>query len=154
MELTGQFRYSILPALLFDGILHVTVIQGAYTELKFTNLIKGVLLEMNPFPGKNSVLVMDNAVIHKSPELREMVEEKYGFIFMLFSVFLGSINCFVSGASNLSIYHHTRRTSILLKKHSLGSRHGSDSMMTGYALAWRKGKMRRFKHSFMQPSMP
>lgn len=32
---------------------------------------------MNPFPGKNSVLIMDNAIIHKSPELREMVEAKY-----------------------------------------------------------------------------
>lgn len=69
-------RYSILPALSLDGILHVTVIEGAYTEAKFTNFIQGLLLEMNPFPGKNSVLVMDNAIIHKSPRLREIVEEK------------------------------------------------------------------------------
>ncbi|KIO18219.1 hypothetical protein M407DRAFT_63382, partial [Tulasnella calospora MUT 4182] len=65
----------ILPALSLDGILHVTVIEGAYTEARFTNFIKGLILEMNPFPGKNSVLVMDNAIIHKSPRLREIVEE-------------------------------------------------------------------------------
>ncbi|KAL5641149.1 hypothetical protein ACGC1H_001587 [Rhizoctonia solani] len=31
---------------------------------------------MNPFPGKNSVILMDNASIHKSAELREMVESR------------------------------------------------------------------------------
>ncbi|KIO24585.1 hypothetical protein M407DRAFT_76745, partial [Tulasnella calospora MUT 4182] len=65
-------RYSILPALSLDGIIHVAVIEGAYTEAKFTNFIQGLLLEMNPFPAKKSVLVMDNAVIHKSPRLREI----------------------------------------------------------------------------------
>jgi hypothetical protein len=31
---------------------------------------------MNPFPQQNSVLVMDNASIHKSAELQEMVEAR------------------------------------------------------------------------------
>ncbi|KIO19764.1 hypothetical protein M407DRAFT_82390, partial [Tulasnella calospora MUT 4182] len=76
-------RFKVLYlALSLDGILHVTVVQGAYTELKFTNFIKGVLLKMNQFPAKNSVLIMDNAIIHKSPALREMIEERYILIFL------------------------------------------------------------------------
>ncbi|KIO22585.1 hypothetical protein M407DRAFT_79073, partial [Tulasnella calospora MUT 4182] len=75
--LSGMLILYGASALSLHGVLHVTVIQGAYTEAKFMNFIKGVLLEMSPFPGKNSVLVMDNAVIHKSPQLREIVEERY-----------------------------------------------------------------------------
>ncbi|KAG8918386.1 hypothetical protein FRC01_001893 [Tulasnella sp. 417] len=67
-------RYPILPALSLDGILHVTVIEEAFTDPKFTNFIKGLLLEMNPFPGKNPILVMDNVVIHKAPRLQEIAK--------------------------------------------------------------------------------
>jgi len=67
-------RYSILPALSMDGIIDCTVILGSYTEQRFVEFIKGLLVEMNPFPGKNSVLIMDNCPIHKSPRIRDMVE--------------------------------------------------------------------------------
>lgn len=33
------------------------------------------LPRMNPFPGNNSVLIMDNCQIHKSAHIREIVEE-------------------------------------------------------------------------------
>lgn len=42
----------------------------------FNAFVDGLLDEMNPFPEKNSVLVMDNASIHKSPELRDMIESR------------------------------------------------------------------------------
>ena len=66
-------RYSILPALSLDGILHLDVEDRSYTAAMFNDFVDGLLDNMNPFPGRNSVAVMDNASIHKSPELEEMV---------------------------------------------------------------------------------
>lgn len=67
-------RYSILPALSLDGVLHLDVHQGSWKGATFRSFIDGLLDNMNPFPQRNSVLVMDNASIHHSPELRELVE--------------------------------------------------------------------------------
>lgn len=68
--------YSILPAISLDGVIHLEVIDRAFTGHKFTNFIRGVLDQMQPWPLPNSVLVMDNARIHKVPGIREMVEER------------------------------------------------------------------------------
>lgn len=38
---------------------------------------------MQPYPAPNSVIVMDNCRIHKSPRIREMIEAR--FVLMLFS---------------------------------------------------------------------
>jgi len=42
----------------------------------FNGFIEGLLDSMSPFPGRNSVVVMDNASIHKSEELRAMIEAR------------------------------------------------------------------------------
>lgn len=68
-------RYSILPAMSLDGILHLAIQDSPYTALQFNSFIEALLENMNQFPQSNSVIVMDNASIHKSPELRQMVEE-------------------------------------------------------------------------------
>ncbi|KAF8234675.1 hypothetical protein L208DRAFT_1260865 [Tricholoma matsutake] len=70
-------RYSILPALSLDGILHLEVLDHSFTGEDFADFIEGVLDQMQPWPLPNSVLVMDNASIHKVPGIREMVEERY-----------------------------------------------------------------------------
>jgi hypothetical protein len=66
-----------LPALSLDGILHLEALDHSFTGEEFTNFIQGVLGQMNQWPLPNSVLVMDNASIHKVPGIREMVEERY-----------------------------------------------------------------------------
>ncbi|KAJ2911978.1 hypothetical protein MD484_g8431, partial [Candolleomyces efflorescens] len=71
----GQ-RYSILPALSLDGILHLDIINRSYTVELFNEFIDGLLDNMNPFPAPNSVIVMDNASIHKSQELQQMIEAR------------------------------------------------------------------------------
>jgi hypothetical protein len=38
---------------------------------------------MNPFPGKNSVIIMDNATIHHDEELVELIEEIGGKVIYL-----------------------------------------------------------------------
>jgi hypothetical protein len=36
---------------------------------------------MNPFPGPNSVIIMDNCHIHKSEAILDMIQERYVFTF-------------------------------------------------------------------------
>jgi hypothetical protein len=69
-------KYSILPALSLDGILDMVVIDGSMNKDVFMQFVEGVLMEMNPFPGKNSVLVMDNARIHANEAVQALVEDQ------------------------------------------------------------------------------
>jgi len=69
-------RYSVLPALSLDGILYVKIVQGSFRYDSFGEFIDGLLDQMNPFPGRNSVIVMDNCRIHKSEEVLERIVER------------------------------------------------------------------------------
>lgn len=60
------YRYSILPALSLDGILHLAVEDHPYTAQEFNSFVDVLLDNMNQFPGANLVIVMGNASIHKS----------------------------------------------------------------------------------------
>lgn len=55
-----------------DGILHLNVMNRAAKAADFNIFVEGLLEHMNPFPGKNSVLIVDNSSIHKSAEVRAM----------------------------------------------------------------------------------
>lgn len=59
-----------------DGILHLDIFPCAATGNMFNAFIQGLLGAMNPWPAPNSVLVMDNASIHKTAGLAEMVEAR------------------------------------------------------------------------------
>ena len=69
-------RYSILPAISLDGILHLEVLDHAYSGEEFASFVRGLLDQMQPWPLLNSVIILDNASIHKVPGIREMVEER------------------------------------------------------------------------------
>ena len=68
-------RYSILLALSLDSILHTAIHNHTITSDEFLLFIAGLLDHMQPWPLPNSVIVMDNAAIHKVEGIREMVEE-------------------------------------------------------------------------------
>ena len=85
-------RYSILPALSLSGILTVRVVPGSVVGTIFFDWVVSDLVrlmvpsvnvlvhcqiqlpKMNPYPGPNSVLIVDNCRTHKSEALREVVE--------------------------------------------------------------------------------
>jgi hypothetical protein len=71
-----NFRYSILPALSLEGILDVAVIEGAVNTEVFVEFLRGLALEMKPYPEKNSVLVMDNVKFHLAVEVQELLDER------------------------------------------------------------------------------
>ncbi|KAF9524148.1 hypothetical protein CPB83DRAFT_734729, partial [Crepidotus variabilis] len=56
----------ILPALSLDAVLHLNILDRSYTTAAFFNESIDGLYNMNPSPGPNSVIVMDNTSIHKS----------------------------------------------------------------------------------------
>lgn len=68
-------NYSVLPALSMDGILHLDVLENAITSDNFRSFVRGLLNHMNKWPLPNSVLVIDDASIHKAARIRELVEE-------------------------------------------------------------------------------
>lgn len=45
-------RYSILPALAIDGIIDVSIVQGAHNSETFFNFVDGLLDKMNPYPNQ------------------------------------------------------------------------------------------------------
>jgi hypothetical protein len=49
----------------------------------FCRFLEGLALEMNPYPQKNSVLVMDNVKFHLADEVREMMYERYDLSYSL-----------------------------------------------------------------------
>nr|GAT43019.1 predicted protein [Mycena chlorophos] len=67
-------KYSVLPAISLDGILHLDIITRSWTAVEFENYIETLLDNMKPYPQPNSVLVMDNASTHHFEGLREIVE--------------------------------------------------------------------------------
>ena len=74
-ELFHGRKYSVLPAISLDGILHLEVIKNAITGADFHRFVEGLLPRMNKWPLPNSVLVVDNVSIHKVAGIRGMVEE-------------------------------------------------------------------------------
>jgi transposase len=67
-------KYSILPALSLDGILHLEVVENTITGNIFHWFIEDLLPHMNEWPMPNSVLVVDNAAIHKVAGICELIE--------------------------------------------------------------------------------
>ena len=66
----------MLPALSLDGPLYLMAQEGAYNSNDFVRFVNRLLDAMNPYPENNSVIVMDNASIHKAACLRPMIEQR------------------------------------------------------------------------------
>ncbi|KAJ7189359.1 hypothetical protein GGX14DRAFT_306688, partial [Mycena pura] len=67
-------RYSLLPALTTDGIIYSHIKTGGYNGDQFLLWLEGLLAVMNPYPAKNSILVLDNCRIHHVEGVAEMCE--------------------------------------------------------------------------------
>jgi transposase len=73
-------RWSVLPALTVDGYLSYLILQGSITSAIFKAFVEErVLPHCTPYPGPRSVLILDNASIHKSTRLQELCD-KHGVL--------------------------------------------------------------------------
>ena len=69
-------RWSILPALSIDGYLDYIIFQGAITADLFIEFVEErVLPHCTPYPGPRSILILDNASIHKNPHLQQLCND-------------------------------------------------------------------------------
>ncbi|GES80747.1 homeodomain-like protein [Rhizophagus clarus] len=72
-------RYTILPALSFDGYIAVDIIEGSCNKERFKDFILSkVIPQMYLFPGPNSVLIMDNTKIHHNNDFINIIQELGG----------------------------------------------------------------------------
>ena len=69
-------NFSILPAMTVDGYIACQVYSGGVNADTFKVFVENQLLPLcNEFPGPNSIIVIDNASIHKSPVYPTIVIE-------------------------------------------------------------------------------
>ena len=60
-------QWSILPAYTIDGYIIYNIVHGSYNAELFHTFIENKVLSLcSPYPGPRSVLIMDNASIHRS----------------------------------------------------------------------------------------
>jgi hypothetical protein len=80
-DMLTSSRFSVLPAISLDnGILHCDMIEGSFCTATFTEFIRVLTDNMQPYPEPNSVIVMDNCRIHKHPSILELIESRYVII--------------------------------------------------------------------------
>ena len=76
-KLARDKRWNILPAYTLDGYIAHWIYQGGTTQRLFNSFIEEAVLPLcNAWPGKDSVIIMDNASCHKDPILEEMCNQK------------------------------------------------------------------------------
>ena len=68
--------YSALGVMTIDGMVASSIrdARGVCSSMFCTDLVKVVLPLLQAFPGKNSVVVLDNAAIHHDPNVRYIIE--------------------------------------------------------------------------------
>src|SRR5579871_2240771 len=59
-------NYSVLPVLTIDGYIACNIYQGSVNAEMFEEFVEHDLLPLcRPWPGCRSIIVMDNATIHR-----------------------------------------------------------------------------------------
>ncbi|KIK76756.1 hypothetical protein PAXRUDRAFT_75060, partial [Paxillus rubicundulus Ve08.2h10] len=64
--------YSLLPAIMTNGIIYSHIKVGSYNGDQFIEYLQGLLNVMNPYLQPHSVLVMDNCRIHHVDGVEEL----------------------------------------------------------------------------------
>jgi hypothetical protein len=96
----------MLPAITVDGIIYSHIKTGGYDGDNFIQYIEGLLTVMNPYPGPQSVLIIDNCQTHHVDSIKEMCAAQYACI--LCSHLVADV---IPVASSWFIYLHTHLTS-------------------------------------------
>ena len=72
--LTRGTRVSAMAAMTADGVLAYDLTTGSVTAEKFFDFLRGSAIpNMQPFPGQNSILVLDNCSIHHAHDVETLL---------------------------------------------------------------------------------
>lgn len=113
ISLTLSGKYSMLPALSLDGIIWLNIVEGSFDSDLFFEFINGLLDQMNPFPQKNSVIVMDNCRIHKRDDILQLILDRYILFTIISTLFIVTA---ATGACTTYSFCLTRLTITLSKR--------------------------------------
>jgi len=70
-------KYSCIAAMSLNGMLTYQTVQGGYARERFLHFLETFLFPlMNPWPGADSVLVMDNASFHHVAEVQQACDAR------------------------------------------------------------------------------
>lgn len=69
------------------------IVEGSFTGESFLNFVLNLLERMQLFPARNSVLVMDNCVIHKVEGIRELVEGRFVLVHLWYTFICLLLTC-------------------------------------------------------------
>lgn len=100
--------YSLVVAITVEGYIAARVIAGSYDAIEFHDCIAEQvvcwplfcqsfcshifhILEMNPYPAHQSILVLDNCQIHHNVDLVDLVNAASSFNWMLIATFKGCL---------------------------------------------------------------
>ncbi|GAO49025.1 hypothetical protein G7K_3186-t1 [Saitoella complicata NRRL Y-17804] len=73
-------RWSVLLALTTEGLEALRIVQGSFNDDQFAKFINEELLPIvGPFPGRNSVIVLDNCRLHHEPRVAELLVNQHGY---------------------------------------------------------------------------
>ena len=72
--LTRGTRISAMAAMTCEGMLEYDLTTGTVNADKFIDFIRGHLIpNMQPFPAKHSILILDNCAIHHSHDVKTLL---------------------------------------------------------------------------------
>ena len=112
-------RYSILPALSLNGILHLEVAENTVTSDIFHHFIERLLSYMNKWLLPNLILVIGNASIHKVTGICELIEE-HGMCLMFFPVYSPNLNPIKLAFSSIKAWLHEKHDVVNQKMQNKG----------------------------------
>lgn len=72
-------RFSLLPAIMIDGIIYSDIKVRGYDGDEFLEYLDRLTARMNPYPGPRSVLFIDNCRIHHVEGVEELCAARYAF---------------------------------------------------------------------------
>lgn len=63
-------------------MVYAHIVKGSFTSALFCQFVEGLLEKMQPFPQPKSMIVMDNAHIHKDPRVKDLIESQCSPLFI------------------------------------------------------------------------
>jgi len=88
-----------------DGIITYNIIPGSVTSACFVKFLRELVIPLtNPYPGPQSVLILDNCSIHHSEEVRALVEDEAQCKLIFLPPYLPDLNPLKQGFSSIKAY--------------------------------------------------